>query len=109
MKKMILVCFLFGALTSVAQSSHEENSTTSNRRNCAFTMADGKMMMVVDGKRVIMDKEMKTKDGVTVMVDGTVKSSNGKSVKMKNGDCMDMTGKMIWVDNDQIDNKNHKE
>lgn len=105
MKKIILGCFLLGSLGSMAQTKPLENKSDSHKEEsaCAFTMADGKMMMVVDGKTVTMDKEMKTKNGAIVMVDGTIKSSNGKSVKLKNGDCMDMSGKMIWVKNEQID------
>jgi uncharacterized Zn ribbon protein len=104
MKKIILGCLLFASIGSFAQS--QENKTTHDKeeKTCAFTMADGKMMMIVDGKTVTMDKEVKTKNGSMVMVDGTVKTADGKSVKMKNGDCMDLSGKMIWVKNEQIEN-----
>jgi hypothetical protein len=107
MKKMIFGCCLLVSMGAFAQRKSQEIKATSQKEEseCAFTMANGKMMMVVDGKTVIMDKEMKTKNGATVMLDGTIQSSNGKSVKMKNGDCVDMSGKMIWVKNDQIENK----
>lgn len=59
-------------------------------------------MMVVDGKSIIMDNEMTTKNGTVVMMDGTVKMKNGKTMKMKYGDCIDMAGKMIVVKNTQI-------
>jgi hypothetical protein len=113
MKKTILGCFLIASMGAMAQSSTKENKAThaTDEGTCAFTMADGKMMMVVDGKTVTMEKEMKTKNGDVVMLDGTVKSSNGKSIKMKNGDCIDMSGKMIWVKNEQIndiDKPSHK-
>ena len=42
-------------------------------------------------------------------MDGTVKMKDGKAIQMKEGDCMDMTGKMILVKNSQIKKDSRKE
>jgi len=125
MKKLILVCaftaIYFGSFAQKDSTRNKTNYGIDNKndnqkkstykqdqkndntnKNCAMTMTNGKMMMVVDGKTVIMDKEMTTKNGTVVMMDGTVKMKGGKTMKMKEGDCMDMSGKMIMVKNNQI-------
>lgn len=127
MKKLILVC----AFATIYLGSFAQNDSTRNKmnydkdnkndnqkkntdnqyqkndntnKNCAYKMENGKIMMIVDGKTVVMDKEMTTKNGTIVMMDGTVKMKDGKTMKMKEGDCMDMSGKMIVVKNSQIKN-----
>jgi hypothetical protein len=112
MKKIILGCILFMSLGSIAQtqsSEHKNGQEDQNKKKgpCAFTMTNGKMMMVVNGKTVVMDKETTTKNGTIVQTDGTVKTKD-KTVKMKNGDCMDMSGKIIWVKNEQINENNNQ-
>ena len=83
-------------------SSKEYQKNDNTNKDCAMTMANGKMMMVVDGKTVVMEKQMTTKNGSVVMMDGTVKTKDGITTKMKNGDCMDMSDKMIVVKNTQV-------
>ena len=36
------------------------------------------------------------------MMDGTVKMKDGKSMKMKNGEEMDMNGKVMWMKSDKM-------
>ncbi len=57
-------------------------------------MVDGKMKMMKDGKEIPMDKEMTMKDGTKVMPDGMCTKKDGTTMTMKNGDMMDMDGKM---------------
>lgn len=57
-------------------------------------MKDGKMHIMKDGKTTHMDKEMTMGNGTTVMADGMCKMKGGKTMKMKEGDMMDMDGKM---------------
>ena len=126
MKKNILVCALISTcMASFAQtnSTHiktdsdkdkkyhndqkkntdkEYQNTDKKNKACAMTMTSGKMMMVVDGKTVVMDKEMTMKNGTIVMMDGTVKTKGGQTMKMKESDCIDMSGKMIVVKNSQV-------
>ena len=60
-----------------------------------ITMKDGKMMMMKDGKMAPMDADMTMPDGTMVMKDGTVMMKDGTKGMMKEGDRMDMTGKMM--------------
>lgn len=89
-------------------TSKEYQKNDNTNKDCTVKMENGKMMMVVDGKTVVMDKQMTTKNGAVVMMDGTVKRKDGKTTKMRNGDCMDMSDKIIVVKNNQIkeDSKN---
>lgn len=112
MKKKILVC----AFASIYMSSFAQNNTSqehkkndNTNKNCAMKMENGKMMMTMDEKTVIMDKEMTLKNGTVIMMDGTVKMKDGKAIQLKEGDCMDMTGKMILVKNSQIKKDSRKE
>ena len=65
----------------------------SGMKDCVM-MKDGKMMVMKGGKTGMMDKDMTMKNGATVMKDGTVKMKDGKTMMMKEGDMMDMSGKM---------------
>ena len=88
MKKiMVLVLSLFFSLGVFSQ-------TDMQMKKDGVMMKDGKMMVMKDGKSMMMDKEMMMKNGTTVMMDGTVKMKDGKTMMMKEGDMMDMAGKM---------------
>jgi len=58
-------------------------------------MKDGKMMVMKEGKTMMMEKEMMLKDGTKVMADGTVMMKDGKKMMMKNDDMITMDGKMM--------------
>ena len=60
-------------------------------------MKDGKMTTMVDGKDVVMDKEVTMKNGMKCMPDGTCIDKDGKKIKMKNGQCYDMNGNVCTV------------
>lgn len=57
-------------------------------------MKDGKMEMTKNGKTMLMDKDMTMSNGTEVMTDGMCKMKDGKTMTMKEGDMMDMNGKM---------------
>lgn len=91
MKNLIL---LFTALTiSLGVFSQGTKMADKPMKDCCM-MKDGKMMCMKGGKTMAMDKDMTMKDGTTVMKDGTVKMKGGKTMKMKNGESIDMDGKM---------------
>ena len=48
-------------------------------------MKDGKMMMVKNGKSMMMDKDMTMSNGTKVMKDGKIMMKDGKSTMMKDG------------------------
>lgn len=57
-------------------------------------MMGGQMKMVKDGKEMPMENEMTMGNGTKVMADGMCTKKDGTTMKMKNGDMMDMDGKM---------------
>jgi Pyruvate/2-oxoacid:ferredoxin oxidoreductase gamma subunit len=61
----------------------------------AITMKQGKMMIITDGTATEMKKDHVTSNGTMFKVDGTVVSNTGTSIKMKNGDKLDMNGKKL--------------
>ena len=46
------------------------------------------------GKMMPMEKDMTMKNGTKCMTNGECVMKDGKKMKMKEGDCMDMSGKM---------------
>lgn len=111
MKKLILICALFTIyFGSFAQTDSVRNKKGTNNyqkqnnenKNCTVKMENGKMIMTVDEKTVVIDKQMTMKNGTIVMMDGTVKTKDGKTMQLKDGECIDMSGKMIVVKNSQI-------
>jgi uncharacterized protein YdeI (BOF family) len=73
------------------------------KMNCVM-MKDGTMNMIKNGKTMKMDKDKTLKNGTKVKMNGTVKMKNGKTMQMKDGDMMDMDGKMgTMEDMDKMD------
>lgn len=60
-------------------------------------MKDQKMMVIKDGKMMLMEKEMTLKNGTKCLVNGTCISSDGKKSILKEGEMMDMNGNMLMV------------
>ena len=78
------------------ETKHSDMSKKCDMKNCCM-MKDGKMVSIVDGKEMPMDKEMAMKNGMKCMPDGTCVDKNGKKSKMKNGECCDMDGNMCMM------------
>jgi Heavy metal binding domain len=62
-------------------------------KDCCM-MKEGKMMVMKDGKTMPMEKDMVMKDGTKCMVNGECIMKDGTKMQMKEGDCMEMSGKM---------------
>ena len=60
-------------------------------------LKDGKVMVIKDGKAVIMDKDMTFENGNKVMMDGTVMMKDGKTVKLDETDMVIMDGSMMKI------------
>lgn len=58
-------------------------------------MIKGKMYMMKDGKKTLMDTPMTLSNGTECNPDGTCKMKDGTTMKMKNGDMIDMDGNMM--------------
>ena len=76
-----------------SNSNAQSKDKMGTMKDCCM-MKDGKMMVMKDGKTMPMDKEMTMKNGTTCMTNGEYTMKDGSKMMMKNGDCMDMNGKM---------------
>ena len=105
MKKLI---FVLGALAlsfgSLAQSDTTMKKMNHNKmpmqdkmdmsKTDGVMMMDGKMMMIKDSKMTLMKKQITMGNGTKVMTDGMCMKKDGTKMTMKEGDHMDMSGKM---------------
>ena len=62
-------------------------------------MMGGKMQMMENGKTMPMEKDMTLNDGTKVTKNGMVSKKDGTTIAMKEGDMMDMDGKMSKMPN----------
>ena len=62
-------------------------------------MMGGSIKMVKNGYEMPMDKDMTMGNGTKVMTDGMCIKKDGTKMTMKNGDMMDMDGKMSKMSN----------
>ncbi len=86
---MLILILSFTASTSFAQT----NTKSAMMKDCCM-MKDGKMMVMKNGKTMPMDKDMTMKNGTKCMTTGECTMKNGKKMMMKEGDCIEMSGKM---------------
>ncbi len=84
---MLVVCITSG-------NSFAQTKTDSTMMKDCCLMKDGKMMQMMDGKMMPMEKDMTMKNGTMCMTNGECVMKDGTKMMMKDGDCMDMSGKM---------------
>lgn len=58
-------------------------------------MKNGKLMMVKNGKKTLIDHEMSMWNGTRVLSNGTILKKDGSRIMMKEGQYMDMAGNLI--------------
>ena len=97
---MLMVVMCFTATNTFAQTKTDH----SKMKDCCM-MKDGKMMCMMDGKTMPMEKDMTMKNGTMCMKNGECIMKDGTKMQMKEGQCMDMNGKM---DNCSMMNKDMK-
>lgn len=67
----------------------------STQKDCTVRMVNGKIMKVnPDGTTTALTKEMTLQNGVIIMADGTVKMKDGKTVQLKEGECLTQSGQV---------------
>jgi hypothetical protein len=87
--------FLIVVLSFTAGNSYGQTKCDSTKmKDCCMMMKGGKMMCMKDSKTMPMDKDMTMKNGTKCMTNGDCMMKDGKTMKMKAGDCMDMNGMM---------------
>ncbi len=104
MKKIILVssAFLF-SVASFAQSDTTDrqlkmdtikNQTRHDSHPDGVMMMNSKMMLVKSGEMTILEKEVTMTDGTKVMIDGTILRKDNTKMMLKEGQHIDMSGKI---------------
>ena len=76
----------------------------SQSTKACYAMKDGKMMTMKGGKTMMMSKDMKLSNGEMVMTDGSVKMTDGTTSMLKEGQYIDMNGKMGMVSDMKMGN-----
>jgi hypothetical protein len=99
MKKglVTVLAVLLISVAGICQQPDSKKEVTQKKENFGITeccrMKGGKMYHYDHGKEMAITKEMEWK-GMKMMPDGTCKMSDGKTVKMKEGQCCDSKGKL---------------
>ncbi len=87
---------MFFCLT--ADNAFAKTKSKHSKSSVCCVMKDGKMMCMKSGKMVPMDKDMMMKNGTKCTASGECIMKNGEKIQMKDGECMDMKGKMDKCD-----------
>jgi hypothetical protein len=58
-------------------------------------MKNGSMWRIMDNRMVVLDRTLTMSNGTQVMSDGTYLRTDGTRIKFKEGEHMDLTGKMM--------------
>src|SRR6266403_618333 len=59
-------------------------------------MKDGQMMMMTKGKMMPIEKDITLADGTVCKVDGTCVLKNGRQIKLRNGEGMEVAGEKLF-------------
>jgi len=114
MKKLILVFAAFaitvGAYAQIDSTYRRMNPQDMNKQNQRLQsnpidkshpdgvmMQNGKMMKVKNGKITFLDHIITMSNGTKVMSDGYYIHNDGTKLMMKEGQHMDMSGKMVFL------------
>ncbi len=84
---MVVVCLTTSSTFAQMKTNH------SKMKDCCM-MKDGKMMCMKAGKTMPMEKDMTMKNGTKCMTNGECIMKDGTKMQMKDGECIDMSGKM---------------
>ncbi len=104
----ILASMLFLMACIFSTNSFAQSKDMSKMKDCCM-MKEGKMMQMKDGKMMPMKKHMTMKNGTKCMTNGDCTMKDGTKMKMENGDCMDMDGKMDKCERMNLDGKSSNE
>ena len=89
MKKLVilLTALIFSA------SVHAQDTTKTQMKEYIMMM-NGKMMVMKHGMTMDLKSDTTLKNGTKVMTDGTVKTKDGKTMTLKEGECIYGDGKI---------------
>ena len=110
MKKMILIAALTFSIGVYAQDMKDMKTDKKDQQNASMKdhimMQDGRVMVMKDGKSMVMTADMTMGNGTIVMKDGTVMMKNGTNRPLKEGEVMyidDNMNKMKMKDHSKTD------
>lgn len=66
-----------------------------NRAKEGVVMDQGKMMMLKDGNKMIMEENMTMRNGTVITKEGAFMMRDGSKLNMREGDWMDLDGNLI--------------
>ena len=106
MKKVLFLALAVvctaGVVSAQDTSGHKmhkmDHGNMDHKMKDCVMMKDGKMMVMKDGQHTELSEDMTLGNGTMVMKDGSVKMSDGTTKMLKNGDWLDMDGKMGTMD-----------
>ena len=84
---MLMLVAFFTATSSFAQTKPDSLMM----KDCCM-MKDGKMMMMKNGAMTPMEENVSMKNGTQCMTNGECVTKEGKTIRMQEGECMDMDG-----------------
>lgn len=102
MKKIIFLLGLIAFMSSGAIANAPEINETAtaiyqdniqDKKDCVM-MIDGEMFVLKDGKKTEMLKAVIMSNGTKVLANGEVYLKDGEKLKLENGDCVYMNGKI---------------
>ena len=93
MAKLFTVMLFIAVALTTSYANAQTKTKKAMMKDCCM-MKDGKMMVMKNGKTMPMEKDMIMKNGTTCMVSGECVMKDGSKMMMKDGDCIDMNGKM---------------
>ena len=117
MKKMIIVsAAILLSFASFAQTDSTNNMMKNNKMGNGMNhqammdkshgdgvmMMNGKMMMEHSGKMTMMNHNMTMTNGTKVMANGTFIKKDGTKMMMKEGQEMNMSGKMMPMEDSKM-------
>jgi|ERR1035437_2529421 hypothetical protein len=103
MKKVIFVIAILIGLAGTTAAQNPSDKMKSEKMKKEMKMKDGVMMMdnkvmiCKDNKCTPLTKMYTFSDGSKISMNGTVTKTDGKTMKLKNGYEMDMSGKMAMI------------
>jgi len=74
--------------------SYVDTDTTIRHHADGYMMKNGKMVIVKDGKITSMEQDITLPDGTVIMRNGSYEKKNGVKRKLKEGEHVDMMGKL---------------
>ena len=94
---LTLSCSVMAQTKMADTSMHRMSYKSMKKMNHSAVMMDGKMMMIMHGKSIPMTKTMTMSNGTKVRTDGTVKMKHGKTMMLKDGQCVTTNGNITTM------------